>query len=386
MRPFKILLCCLLCCPLCCPLGALSVTSTFAQTPPIAARAWALVDYGSGQILASKNIDLPLEPASLTKVMTAYLAYAALADNRLRADQQVPVSERAWHMSGSRSFVDVNHQVAVDDLLRGMIIQSGNDAAVVLAEGISGSEDAFVTQMNRQAARLGMRNSHFLNASGFFPGAQPQHYSTARDLATLATALIRDYPQSHALHAAKDYTFNGIRQYNRNRLLWLDPTADGLKTGHSDAAGYCLIGTAKRGERRLISVVLGTASDDARTEESLKLLNYGFQNFDGVKLYAKGQAISQIRIFKGTTATVAAGFNDDFIVSLPAGIAKDRIKAQLETRQPVLAPVQKGSRMGTLKLSIDDISWGEFPVYALHDVPLAGLIGRGWDTIRLWLQ
>lgn len=379
MQFLKLLLCCLF--------GALATVAAFAQTPPaIAARAWALFDYGSGQVLASQNPDLLLEPASLTKVMTAYLAYSALAENRLRADQQVPVSERAWRMSGSRSFVDVNHPVAVDDLLKGMIIQSGNDAAVALAEAINGSEDAFAAQMNRQASRLGMRNTHFLNASGFFPGAQPQHYSTARDLGILGAALIRDFPQSHALHAAKDYTFNGIRQYNRNRLLWLDPSADGLKTGHSDAAGYCLIGTAKRGERRLISVVLGTASDDARTEESLKLLNYGFQNFDGVKLYGKGQPVSQIKIFKGTEATVAAGFNDDFIVSLPAGIAKERIKAQLETRQPLLAPVHKGTQMGTLKLLVDDKPWGQFPVYALHDVPLAGLIGRGWDTIRLWLQ
>ena len=381
MRPLISLLFCLL--------GLWSsLPVALAQTPPpaIAARAWALLDYGSGQVLASGNIDTALEPASLTKVMTAYLAYSALKQNKLALDQAVTVSERAWRMSGSRSFVEVNHQVKVDDLLKGMIIQSGNDAAVALAEALAGSEDAFAAQMNRQATLLGLRKTHFLNASGYFDGAQPQHYSTAADLARLAAALIRDFPESHALHATREYSFNGIHQYNRNRLLWLDPTADGLKTGHSDAAGYCLIGTAKRGERRLISVVLGTASDDARTQESLKLLNYGFQAFDGVKLFSKGQAVSQVRVFKGAQSMLPVGFSDDFIVSLPRGIAKERIKAQLETHQPMLAPVQKDAQVGTLKLLVDDKPWGQFPVYAQEDVPLAGMFGRGWDTIRLWLQ
>lgn len=373
---------------LCCSVGLFAgPSSASAQTAPaIAARAWALVDYGSGQVLASGNIDTPLEPASLTKVMTAYLAYAALKESKLGLEQTVPVSERAWRMAGSRSFIEVNHKVKVEDLLKGMVIQSGNDAAVVLAEAIAGSEDAFAAMMNRQAALLGMGRTRFVNASGYFDGPQPRHVSTAGDLARLAAALIHDFPESHALHAAKEYSFNGIHQYNRNRLLWLDPTADGLKTGHSEAAGYCLIGTAKRGERRLISVVLGTASDDARTQESLKLLNYGFQAFDGVRLYNKGQAVSQVRLFKGAQAMLPVGFNDDFIVSLPRGITKERIKAQLETRQPLLAPVQKGARAGTLKLFIDDRPWGQFPVYAQETVPLAGMLGRGWDTIRLWLQ
>lgn len=368
----------------CCVLG---LSSALAQTPPgVAARSWALLDYGSGQVLASGNPDAPLEPASLTKVMTAYLAYAALKQNTLSLEQTIPVSERAWRMKGSRSFIEVNRKVKVDDLLKGLIIQSGNDAAVALAETLAGSEDAFAAQMNRQAALLGMSRTHFMNASGYFDGPQPRHVSTAGDMARLAAALIRDYPESHALHAAKEYSFNGIRQYNRNRLLWLDPTADGLKTGHSEAAGYCLIGTAKRGERRLISVVMGTASDDARTQESLKLLNYGFQAFDGVKLYGKGQAVSQVRVFKGAQSTVAAGFGDDFIVSLPKGTAKERIKAQLTTRQPLLAPVRKGAQIGTLSISVDDKPWGQFPVYAQEEVMLAGAFGRGWDTIRLWFQ
>lgn len=370
-------------------IGLLSgLSSALAQTtaPVVAARAWALLDYGSGQVLAASNSDTPLEPASLTKVMTAYLAYAALRQNTLRLDQEIPVSERAWRMPGSRSFIEVNRKVTVEDLLKGMIIQSGNDAAVALAEAIGGTEEGFAAIMNRQAALLGMSKTHFLNASGFSPGPLPQHVSTAGDMGRLAAALIRDFPESHALHAAKEYRFNGIHQYNRNRLLWLDPSVDGLKTGHSEAAGYCLIGTARRGERRLISVVLGAASDDARTQESLKLLNYGFQAFDGVKLYSKGQAVSQVRIFKGAQATLPVGFNDDFVVSLPRGTAKERIKAQLETRQPLLAPVQKGAQVGTLKVFVDARPWGQFPVYAQEDVPLAGMLGRGWDTIRLWLQ
>jgi D-alanyl-D-alanine carboxypeptidase (penicillin-binding protein 5/6) len=377
MRFFLLLFCC-----------CTALSAALAQTAPpvIAARAWALLDYGSGQVLAAGNIDTPLEPASLTKVMTAYLAYAALRQNTLRLDQTVPVSERAWRMPRSRSFVEVNHKVKVEDLLKGMIIQSGNDAAVALAEAIAGNEDGFAAIMNRQAALLGMSRTHFLNASGYSAGPQPRHVSTAGDLARLAAALMRDFPEARALHAAKEYSFNGIQQYNRNRLLWLDPTVDGLKTGHSEAAGYCLIGTAKRGERRLISVVLGTASDDARTQESLKLLNYGFQAFDGVKLFDKGQAVSRIRLFKGTQSTLPVGFNDDFVVSLPRGSAKENIKAQLETRQPLLAPVQKGAQVGTLKLFVDAKPWGQFPVYALEDVPLAGMLGRGWDTIRLWLQ
>lgn len=366
-----------------------TTTQAMAQampTPIIAARAWVLLDYASGQVLAQGNPDTPLEPASLTKVMTAYMAYAALKQNTLKPDQQVMVSERAWRTQGSRMFIPVNKPVAVDDLLKGLVIQSGNDAAVALAEAIGGSEDAFAAMMNRQAALLGMSKTHFLNASGYFDGPAPTHVSTARDLSRLAAALIRDYPESHALHATKEYSFNGIRQYNRNRLLWLDPTVDGLKTGHSSTAGYCLIGTAKRGDRRLISVVLGAANDDARTQESLKLLNYGFQAFDGVKLFSKGQAVSQAKLFKGTQSTVPVGFNEDFIVSLPRGTAKERIKAQLETKQPLLAPIQKGAQVGVLKVSIDDKPFGQFPVYAQQDVPLAGMFGRGWDTIKLWLQ
>jgi D-alanyl-D-alanine carboxypeptidase (penicillin-binding protein 5/6) len=266
-----------------------------------------------------------------------------------------------------------------------MVIQSGNDASVALAEAVGGSEDQFAAMMNRTAQRLGLKDSNFLNSSGYFEGPAPTHYSTARDLARLAAALIRDHPETHALHAMKEYTYAGIRQHNRNRLLWADPTVDGLKTGHSSAAGYCLIATAKRGSRRLISVVLGTASEDARAKDSLNLLNWGFNAFDPVKLYDKGQAISQLRVFKGAQNTVSAGFNEDFVVSVPRGMA-DKVSAQMVSQQPLLAPIAAGSPVGTLKLTVNGQPWGEYPVVAQAEVPVAGWFGRLWDSLRLYFQ
>jgi D-alanyl-D-alanine carboxypeptidase (penicillin-binding protein 5/6) len=297
----------------------------------------------------------------------------------------VTVSERAWRTQGSRSFVPVNKGVLVDELFKGMVIQSGNDASVALAEAIGGTEDAFAATMNRTAQRMGLKDTHFLNASGYFEGPAPNHYSTARDLASLAAALIRDHPETHALHAMKEYTYNGIRQHNRNRLLWADATVDGLKTGHSSAAGFCLIATAKRGPRRLISVVLGTASEEARARDSLNLLNWGYTAFDAVKLYDKGQAISQLKVFKGAQNLVGAGFAEDFVVSVPRGSA-DKLGVQLVSRQPLVAPVAAGSAIGTLKLAVNGQPWGEYPVVALQGVPLAGFIGRWWDELRLYFQ
>ena len=353
--------------------------------PTLSARAWILMDYASGQVLAAQEPDLKVEPASLTKVMTTYLVAEALQQKRLSLQQTVTVSERAWRTQGSRSFVPVNQGVEVDALFKGMVIQSGNDASVALAEAVGGTEDQFAAMMNRTAQRLGLKDSNFLNSSGYFEGPAPTHYSTARDLARLAAALMRDHPETHALHAMKEYTYAGIRQHNRNRLLWADPTVDGLKTGHSSAAGYCLIATAKRGPRRLISVVLGTASEEARARDSLNLLNWGYTAFDAVKLYDKGQAISQLRVFKGVQNTVGAGFNEDFVVSVPRGMA-DKVTAQLVSRQPLVAPVVAGSAVGTLKLSVAGQPWGEYPVVAQAEVPVAGVLGRLWDDIRLFFQ
>ena len=272
--------------------------------------------------------------------------------------------------------------VAVDDLLKGMIVQSGNDACIALAEAIAGSEESFAQMMTREAQRMGLKNTQFKNATGL---PDPQHYSTAHDLALLARALIRDFPEFYAkYYSMKEFRYNNITQANRNRLLWLDPTVDGVKTGHTEAAGYCQISSARRGPRRLLSVVLGTASEAVRAQESLKLLNFGFQYFDAVKLYDKDQSVSQLRVFKGTENAVKAGFAEDFVLSLPKGAAA-RLKVQLVSQQPLLAPVALGQRVATLKVSVDDKPWGEYPVTALQEVPLAGWFGRLWDTIRLWL-
>ena len=361
--------------------------STFAlaqsvPAPSVAARAWLLIDHSSGQSLAEQDADARLEPASLTKLMTAYVVFDALKQGKLKGDQAVPVSEKAWKAPGSRMFIEPRKPVTVDELLRGMIVQSGNDACMALAEAVAGTEAAFVGRMNLEARRLGLASTHYMNATGL---PDPQHYTTTRDLARLAQALIRDHPEYYPLYSMKEFTYNKISQPNRNRLLWLDPTVDGFKTGRTDSAGYCLIASAKRGPRRLISVVMGADSDAMRAQEAQRLLNHGFQNFEPVRLYAKAQPISQLKVFKGGSGTVPAGFLDDFILSLPKGMT-DRMKVQLFSQQPLLAPVQQGQQIATLKLFLDDKLFGEYPVVALETVPVAGPIGRAWDTLMLWFQ
>ena len=354
--------------------------------PAIAARAWLLLDYGSHQEMAGANADERIEPASLTKLMTTYLAFAALKQGTLKAEQVVAVSERAWKAQGSRMFIEPKRPVTVDELLRGVIVQSGNDACIALAEVIAGSEDEFVQTMNREAQRLGLKNTRFSNSTGM---PDPQHYSTARDLALLAAALIRDFPEYYPLYSLKEYRYNAITQINRNRLLWLDPNVDGVKTGHTEGAGYCLIASAKRGSRRLLAVVLGASSDTARGQEAQKLLNHGFQFYDGVKLYEANQTVSKLRVFKGALNNVRAGFSSDFTVSVAKGQA-GLIKAQMVSKQPLLAPVGLGQQVATLKLFIgsgDEMhAWGEFPLVALEAVPVAGIFGRAWDTLRLWFE
>jgi len=361
------------------------VAVSFADipAPPIAARAYVLFDASSGQTLAQQAAGDRFEPASLTKLMTAYLVFQALKEKKLTLTQTVPVSERAWRAEGSRMFIDPKQTPAVEPLIRGMIVQSGNDASIALAEAIAGSEDLFAQLMNKQAQRLGMKNTSFVNATGL---PNPQHYSTAEDLAILANALIRDFPDNIGYYHEKEFTHNKITQPNRNRLLWLDPTVDGLKTGHTEAAGYCLISTAKRGDadksRRLISVVLGTTSDVARTQESQKLLNYGYQFFDSQRLYKKNEPIATPEIFKGTQNAIKLGFDRDIWLSLP----KDRftgMKATLTTTQPLIAPYSPGQKAGVMKLTQNDKLIAEIPVVALENVPVAGFLGRGWDAIRL---
>lgn len=347
--------------------------------PAVEAKAWLLLDVNSGQVLASRNAGDRFEPASLTKLMTAYLAFGALKQKSLKPDQVVPVSTRAWKAEGSRMFIEPNRPVTVDELLRGMIIQSGNDASIALAEAIAGSEDVFAQMMNREAKRLGLANTNFINATGL---TSPQLYSTAEDLAKLVVALIRDYPEHYALYSQKDYRYNNITQANRNRLLWLDPTVDGVKTGYTENAGYCLITSAKRGDRRMVSVVLGTASESARATESQKLLNWGFQFYDSVRMYARNQPVTELRVWKGASDTLKAGFTADLYLALPKG-QSSKIKATVESLQPLLAPVSPGQRVATLKLELDGKPYRELPVVALESVPIAGIFGRAWDTLRL---
>jgi D-alanyl-D-alanine carboxypeptidase (penicillin-binding protein 5/6) len=363
-------------------LFSLSALAQSVPPPALAANAWVLVDHATGQVLAGKDPDARVEPASLTKLMTAYLTFAALKAGTLSPDQQVPVSEKAWRMEGSRMFIEPNKPVTVDELIRGVIVQSGNDACVALAETIAGSEEAFAALMNREAQRLGMTNTHFTNSSGL---PDPQLYTTAGDLARLAAAIIRDFPEYYSLYSLKEYTYNNIKQPNRNRLLYMDPTVDGMKTGHTSSAGYCLVSTAQRGPRRLISVVLGAASDTVRAQESLKLLNFGFQFYETVKLYSGGEALSQFRVWKGKLNELPVGFSDDFVMSLPKESA-DKIQVTLESRQPLVAPIQQGQAVGTLSLSVDGKPFGQYPVVALQDVEVAGFFGRLWDAIVMFFK
>ncbi len=350
--------------------------------PPIAAKAWMLYDFNAGQPVVSQAPDERMEPASLTKLMTAYLVFQALQKGVVKMDQTVPVSERAWKAGGSRMFIEPRKPVTVEELLKGMIVQSGNDATIALAELVAGTEENFVMLMNKEGARLGLKNTSFANSSGW---PDPKHYSTARDLALLAAAVIRDFPENYGLYATKEYRYNNITQQNRNRLLWIDPTVDGVKTGHTEAAGYCLISSAKRGPRRLVSVVLGTTSDSMRAQESLKLLNYGFQFYDSVRLYEKGQTISSLKVWKGASDELKAGLGEELSVIVPKG-SVEKLKAELVSQQPLVAPVQQGQKVGVVRVSLDGKPVGEYPAVALEPVPVAGFFGRTWDTIQLWFK
>jgi D-alanyl-D-alanine carboxypeptidase (penicillin-binding protein 5/6) len=364
------------------PAAADLVAAAPVPPPAIAAKAYLLVDVLSGQTLVAQDADEPREPASLTKLMTAYLTFRALKDKELLPSQMVNVSTKAWRAEGSRMFIEPKKAVSVDELLHGMIVQSGNDAAIALAETIAGSEEAYVERMNKEAARLGMKNTRFATVTGL---TAPQQVSTANDLALLAAAIIRDFPEYYPLYSIKEYRYNNITQPNRNRLLWSDPYVDGMKTGNTDAAGYCLIASAKRGPRRLLSVVLGAGSDAARAIESQKLLNYGFQYYDTVQMYQNGQTINSLRVWKGAADSVAAGFVADQYLTLPKGQAQ-KLKLTMEAVEPLVAPVTRGQRVGVVRVTLDGKAVGEYPLQALGDVPLASIFGRAWDTVRLWLK
>ena len=367
----------------------ISASAQSVPAPQIAAKSWLLLDATSGQVIAAQDPNLRIEPASLTKIMTAYVTFQAIRDKKLTLEQMVNVSTRAWKVdsSSSKMFIDPATPVSINDLLHGLMVQSGNDAAVALAEAVAGDEGTFVTLMNREAQRMGLKNTKFANPHGL---PSPDNYSTAQDLASLATHVIRDFPEFYKIDSVKQFTYNKITQQNRNRLLWLDPTVDGMKTGHTDASGYSMIASARRpngnsGERRLISVLSGANSDSARTQESQKLLNWGFQNFDTVKLYAKGQAVATPEVWKGSQSNVKVGFTNDVLVTVPKGVA-GKLKPVLERKDPLVAPLPKNGRVGTLKMMVDGKPLLVLPVVALEEVPEASIFGRAWDSLRLWMK
>ena len=365
-----------------------TVSAQSLPAPTIAARSWLLLDATSNQILGSQDADLRIEPASLTKIMTAYLAFSAIRDKRLDLNQTITVSNNAWKVDGdsSKMFIEPSMPVRVNDLLYGLIVQSGNDAAVSLAEAVAGTEAAFADLMNREAQRMGLKSTRFANPHGL---PSQDNYSTARDLSILAARLVADFPDLSKIYSTKSFTYNKITQPNRNRLLWLDATVDGMKTGHTQAAGYCLIASAKRpngsGERRLISVVLGTDSDAVRAQESQKLLNWGFLNFDTIKIYTKGQAVVTPSVWKGSQNDIKLGFNQDVYITLPRGF-NPKLKPVVERPDPLVAPIRQFSRVGTLKIMADGKIISTLPLQALEQVNEASIVSRAFDSVRLLLH
>ncbi|MDR6213283.1 D-alanyl-D-alanine carboxypeptidase family protein [Paracidovorax wautersii] len=385
LSPLRILVCAALLAP-----AALWAQAQAPQPPEIAARNYLLVDVTAGQVLAAKDIDAPVEQASLTKLMTGYLVFDALRAKKITLEQRLPVSERAWKMPGSRMFIDPKMQVPVEDLIKGMIVQSGNDATMALAEGVGGTAENFVKLMNDQAKALGMKGTAYKNPEGL---TEPGHTTTARDLSILATRLMKDFPEYMHYYSTKHYAYPGTppsNGSNRNSLLFRDPTVDGLKTGHTAAAGYCLVATSKRdfpnvGQRRLLSIVLGTASETARANESQKLLNWGYTAFDAVKLFDAGQPAATPVVWKGTQKTLKIGRPEAIVVTVPSGSA-GKVTTQVVRQDPLVAPFTQGQSIGTLKVMLGEQQLAEVPLVALEGVEQAGIFGRAWDAIRLWIK
>lgn len=375
------------------PLSLLLCCTAFAQVPQppeIGARSYLLLDVSANQVLAGRDMDAPVEPASLTKLMTQYLVFDALRAKKITLDQRLPVSERAWKVGGSTMFIDPKMQVPVEDLIKGMIVQSGNDATIVLAEGVGGTVEHFVELMNEQAKRLGMKNTTYKNPEGL---ATPGHTTTARDLSILATHIIQDFPEYLHYYSIRKYRYTGTptaNDTNRNSLLFRDPTVDGLKTGHTPAAGYCLVATAKRDfpnlqGRRLVAIVLGEPTESARADEAQKLLNWGFTAYEDVKLFDANQPVVTPTVWKGTQKTAKLGRTQPIVLAVPAGTSA-RIKTQVARPDPLLAPLVKGQQVGSLKVSSGDQQLMEVPLVSLETVDQAGLFRRAWDAIRLWAK
>lgn len=369
---------------------AVSVHAQMPQAPEVAAKAYLLLDVTANQVLAAKDPDTAIEPASLTKLMTAYLVFDALKAHKIDLKQTLPVSEGAWRMPGSRMFIDPKMKVPVEDLIKGMIVQSGNDATIALAEGVGGHVDRFVEMMNNQAQALGMHQTNYKNPEGL---TAPGHRTSVRDLSILATRLMRDFPEYLSYYAIKKYRYPGTpaaNESNRNLLLFRDPTVDGLKTGHTQAAGYCMVATAKRefpnvGVRRLLSIVVGTDSENARANESQKLLNWGYTAFDAVKLFDANQPVAVPFVWKGKENTLKLGTFRPLVVAVPSGSAT-QIKTQVVRPDPLVAPFAKGQAVGTLKVLRGDQPLLDVPLVALDGVEQAGVLGRAWDAVRLWVK
>ncbi len=360
------------------------------QPPEIAARQYLLIDLASNQVLAERGADAQADPASLTKLMTAYMVFNAVRDKKLALDQPIAVSERAWAErkgGGSLMFIDTTMKPTLAELLRGLIVQSGNDAAIALAEAVGGTLEGFVASMNRQSQAWGLKNTQFKNVSGL---SEPGHYSSARDVAFVAAKIINEHPTHYALYSLRQYSFNNIKQDNRNMLLGRDPTVDGMKTGFTDSAGYCLVASAVRdtpaGPRRLLSVVLGAASREGRANESQKLLNWGWQAWDAVRLFEAGKPVTTVPVWKGAQKTAALGAPGALVVSVPKGEG-DKIKTTLERTDPLLAPLAAGQKVGTIKITaVNGSAIASVPLVVLEPVALAGIFGRTWDALRLWIK
>lgn len=360
------------------------------QPPEIAARSYMLLDVSANQVLAARDVDAPVEPASLTKLMTQYLVFDALRSKKIDLKQTMPVSARAWKMPGSRMFIDPSMQVPVDDLIKGMIVQSGNDATVALAEGVGGTAERFVQLMNEQAKAFGMKGTSYKNPEGL---TEAGHVTTARDLSILSIRLMRDFPEYMHYYAIKKYRYEGTptaNDTNRNMLLFRDPTVDGLKTGHTAAAGYCLIATAKRdfpnmGGRRLLAIILGASSETARANEAQKLLNWGYTAYEGIKLFEANQAVATPAVWKGAQKTAKLGRSEAIVVAVPSGTAS-KVKTQVARPDPLIAPITKGQAIGTLKVTSGDQALLDVPLIALESVEQAGLLSRAWDAVRLWIK
>jgi len=364
------------------PLSVFAADVPIPAPPQLGAKSFLLLDFSTGQIIAESSADEILDPASLTKLMTAYTAFKALEQGQIALDDQVYVSEKAWRTDGSRMFIEVDTYVSVEDLFRGMIIQSGNDASVALAEHVAGTEETFVGLMNQYAEMLGMTSSSFRNSTGL---PESDHYMTARDTATLTRAIIAEFPQYYAWYSERDFTYNEITQHNRNSLLWRDPSVDGLKTGYTEAAGYCLVTSAERSGMRLISVIMGTASAEARVDASQALLNYGFRFYETHKLYSSGEEITTARVWGGEPQTAALGLTDDLYLTIPRG-SYDSLSAAMDLEPELIAPLETSTPVGYVRVSLDGESLSEVPLVALHDVPEASLWTRLKDEITLWLQ